>query len=124
MSHITTTKTAIRICNEAGIKSAIALMAKEFTGLTYEQKNPDVIQIRYKPIEVYQTKGNMRLVKNGSNWDLQLDTWNCHNEVMKVKNSFESNYIKAGSLAFARKNGYMTSEQQIENGIRLVAVKY
>lgn len=126
MSHITTTKNRIKggIKNESGIKKAIALMAKEFPGLTYEQKNPDLIQIRYAPIEVYQKKGNMRLVKNGSVWDLQEDTWNCDDMVHKVHESFERNYEKAGAIAFCETFGYMTDEKPIEGGSRLIAVKF
>ena len=125
MSHIVTEQLKTVIKSESGIKSAIALMGTEFPGLTYEQKNPDLIQIRYKAIEVYQSKGNMRLVKNGSSWDLQLDRWNCKEIAEKVKISFERNYRKAGALAYAKKAGFrIQSDQTTESGSRLIAVRY
>jgi hypothetical protein len=126
MSHITTVKSAICFKNEAGIKAAIALMQKDFAGMTIEQKTPDMILIRYAPIEVYQTKGNMRLIRNKKTgvFDLQLDYWNCQEQTEKVKKSFEVNYQRAGALAYARKIGYRSTEQPTKAGIRIEAVRY
>lgn len=101
-------------------------MSREFIGMVCEQKTPDLIVVRYAPIEVYQTKGNLRLVKNPKTgvFDLQLDTWQCNDQVQKVKRSLELNYQRAGALAYARKIGYRSTEQTTKTGIRIEAVRY
>jgi hypothetical protein len=126
MSHITTCASKIAITNEAWIKKAISLMSAEFNGITFEQKTPDMIVVRYKPIEGYQTKGNLRFVFNPVTkiWDLQLDIWQCESEVMKVKNAFEKAYPIAGVLAWSASRGYTTAQSAIKNGQRVIASKW
>jgi len=134
MSHITTSKTKTVIMNEQWIKQAIALMIKDcpagiYNGIShpaisFEQTNPDLIQVRYAPIEGYQTKGNLRFIRNGDHWDLQLDTWRCDEEIARVKKSFEVSYTLAGCKAWSASRGYSQTESEIKNGRRLTAVKW
>lgn len=127
MSHITTCKSSIVITNQEWIKKAIEIMSAEFNGITFEQKNPDMIVVRgYKPIEVYQKRGNLRFVKNPANnqWDMQLDTWMCDAEIEKVKKAFEKAYPIAGVLAWSKSRGYTQSTQNITGGKRVIATKW
>jgi hypothetical protein len=126
LSHITTAKIEIQLKNESWIKDAISLMSKEFIGMTIEQKNADLIQVRYKPIEVYQTKGNLRFIKEKSSglWSMQVDHWNCPEEVKKVCSSFVKNYQRAGVLAFSKKNRYSVRSQETEKQLVMVASRW
>ena len=100
-------------------------MNAEFNGITFEQKTPDLIQVRYAPIEVYQKKGNMRFIKNPDNsWSMQIDIWLCEAEVNKVKSAFEKAYPIAGVLAWSASRGYSTNQSAIKNGQRVIASKW
>lgn len=122
MSHISTCTTSPEINNEGGIKVAIALMAEECPGITFEQRAPDLIVARYKPIEGYQTKGNLRFVRNAAGiWNMQIDTWLCDSEVHRVKKSFELNYLKAGALDYCKRKRFKANTTKTKTGARIEA---
>lgn len=125
MSHITACASKVVLKNEQWIKDAIALMAKDFPGLTYEQKTPGLIQIRYTPIEVYQHKGNTRFIKNpDQSWTMQDDVYRCSSEIERIRKSFVVNYQKAGVLAYCKKNRFTQSSQTTEKGSRIIATEW
>jgi hypothetical protein len=125
MSHITTAKIEIDIKSESWVKSAITLMSKEFIGMTIEQKNPDLIVVRYKPIEVYQTKGNLRFIREKTGlWSMQVDHWNCPDKVKEVCSSFVKNYQRAGVNAFTAKHKYTVKTQVSKDQMVMVASKW
>lgn len=126
MSHIVAQKTKFAINNKNGIISALKAMQSEFQGLTFQEKE-GMILIRYAPIEVYQTKGNMRFIptEDGKAWEMHYDYWNCQKQVETVRDSFLINYTKAGAIAYAIRNGFSAGKAQpIENGQRIIAQKW
>lgn len=125
MSHITACASKIALKNEQWIKDAIALMGKEFPGLTYEQKTPGLIQIRYSPIEVYQHKGNTRFIQNpDKSWTMQDDVYRCQPEIERIRKSFTVNYQKAGVLSYCKKNRFSQSSHATEKGSRIIAQEW
>lgn len=126
MSHITTIESKITLKNEGFIKQAIQQMQNQFAGMTFEQTAPDVIKVRYAPIEVYQKNGNLQFVKNPATgvWEMQLDTWRCNDEVQKVKDAFFVQYQTATVTAFMSQQGYMTTKKQDGKNLILTATHY
>ena len=101
-------------------------MSTQFQGLTFEQTAPDVIKVRYAPIEVYQKNGNLQFIKNPAtgNWEMQLDHWNCSEEVNRVKEAFFIQYQQSAVTAFFSSQGYMTSATKDGKNMILTATKY
>jgi len=136
MSHITTVITAIKFKDAEVIKQAIKIMATEFTAgvyrekqheaITFEQTAPDVITVRYAPIEGYQKDGNIHFVKDEKtgNWDMQLDTWHCEEEVQKVKEAFIVAYQQAPMTTYLKSKGYRLTAKKNGKNTVLTAVKY
>lgn len=126
MSHITTVSTKITLKNEDMIKRAIQNISKEFSGMTFEQVAPDVIKLRYKPIEGYQKNGNVQFIKNPVTgaWEMQLDTWTCATEVNKVKEAFFMAYQQTAVTKFLSMQGYQTTAQKNGKNLILTATKY
>jgi hypothetical protein len=125
MSHITTVKTTIALKNEAMIKTALMSMAKQFSGLTFEQTAPDVIKVRYAAIEGYQKNGNIQFIKNDAGvWEMQLDTWRCESEVNKVRDAFFQEYRQAAVMSYLGMAGYMCNTAKNGKNIVLTATKY
>jgi hypothetical protein len=127
MSHITTVSTKISLKNEGMIKAALKTISGQFAGMTFEQTAPDVIKVRgYKPIEVYQTHGNIQFIKNPATgiWEMQLDPWNCKDEVQKVKDAFFVAYQQSAVTSYLSMNGYMTTTQKDGKNLVLTATKY
>ena len=94
--------------------------------MTFEQPAPDVIKLRYKPIEGYQTTGNIQFIKNPVTgvWEMQLDTWRCESEVNKIKDAFFVAYQQTAVTQYLSMNGYMTQTQKDGKNIILTATKY
>jgi hypothetical protein len=125
LSHITTVQTKISLKNEGMIKNALTAMNAQFTEMTFEQTAPDVIKVRYAPIEVYQKNGNIQFIKNAAGvWEMQLDTWRCGDEVNKVREAFFVQYQQTAVSAYLSANGYMTSTQKDGKNLILTATKY
>jgi hypothetical protein len=126
MSHITTVDCKIKPKDEGMIKAAITFMAKEFSGMTFEQVAPDVIKLRYKAIEGYQTNGNVQFVKNPETgvWDMQLDPWRCDAEVQKVKEAFFVAYQAMPTIQQLNMTGYTVTQERKGKNLVLTATKY
>ena len=126
MSHITTVDTKIKPKDEGMIKAAITFMAKEYKGMTFEQVAPDVIKLRYKAIENYQTNGNIQFVKNPETgvWDMQLDTWNCASKVQEVKEAFFVAYQAMPTIQQLNMTGYTVTQERKGKNLILTAMKY
>lgn len=127
MSHITTVQTKITLKNEGMIKTALKSISAQFNGMTFEQTAPDVIKVKgYKPIEVYQQRGNIQFVKNPAtgNWEMQSDHFRCGEELKKVQDAFFIAYQQVACTTFLNNNGYMTSTSKDGKNIVLTATKY
>jgi hypothetical protein len=94
--------------------------------MTFEQTAPDVIKVRYAPIEVYQKQGNMQFIKNPKTgeWQMQLDPYRCPDEVEKVKNAFFQHYRQTADVVFLKSKGYQTTTQRNGKNLVVVAVRY
>lgn len=126
MSHITTAKTEIMFNDESMIEQAIREMAKTFHGMRIERPYPDVILVRYPPIEKYQTEGNLQFVRNKETgiWEMQYDFWRCQSEVEQVRDALCVEYQKAGIMKFCTTAGFLTTTQKTKGGVLLTATKY
>lgn len=126
MSHITTVDTKIILKNEDFIKAAIKSMSNQFEGMTFEQVSPTVIKLRYSKIEGYQRNGNIQFIKdkNTGIWKMQLDTWQCAEEVNRVKEAFFTTYQETAVLAAVRARGYRATTKRDGKNIIVTAVKY
>jgi len=126
MSHITTFDSKIVIKNEDWLKNSLSAMAKEFSGLTFQKMDADTYMVRYKPIENYQTRGNMRMVKNHSKgvWELQYDFYMCENIANNVRDAFFKNYQIAGVNAWSKSKGYTTTATTKGNKTTVIATKW
>jgi hypothetical protein len=126
MSHITTVETKIILKNEDMVKQAVKAMAKDFQGMTFEQIAPDVIKVRYAPIEGYQRNGNLQFVKNAKTgiWEMQVDHWRCAEEVQKVKDAFFVAYQEAATITHLKKQGYRITSKREGKNLVMTAVRY
>lgn len=126
MSHITTITSSITLKNEDVIKQAIKNMAMDFPGMTIEQTAPDVIKVRYAPIEGYQRHGNLQFVKNPRTgvWDMQVDHWRCSEEVTRIKEAFFVAYQEAPMTTHLKKQGYRVTTERKGKNLILTAVRY
>ena len=125
MSHITTFETKIRLKDQSMINTALENMRNQFSGMTFEQTESDVIKVRYAPIEVYQRNGNLQFVKNEAGiWEMQFDTWNCEEQMYQVRDAFFVQYQQAAVESYLSMNGYMTTTERDGKNTILTAVKY
>ena len=109
MSHITAHASKIKMLStdKDWIKTAINLMVKEFPGIRFEERD-GMILMRYAPIEVYQTKGNLRFIlsEDKKTFEMHYDYWECGNAVKKVVSAFYEHYQIAGSMSYSKKKGF------------------
>ena len=125
MSHITTISTKITLKNEQMIKTALTQMSKTFQGMTFQKMDENTIMVRYPKIEVYQTHGNLRFVKNTAGvWEMQLDTYMVDSEIAKVREEFFVQYQTAAVSTYLAQNGYSTTKKQNGKNMILSAVRY
>lgn len=126
MSHITSVKTKIALKNEGMLKNAIRAMQGQFQGMTFEQVNPNLIQVRYAPIETFQNNGNLQFIKNPVTgaWEMHCDYYACRKDMEAVRDAFFVQYQQAAVSSFLSMNGYMTSTQKDGKNIVLTASKY
>jgi hypothetical protein len=126
MSHITTENTKIGVKNEGMLKNTLRTMQNQFAGMTFEQVNPDLIKVRYAPIETFQNNGNLQFVKNQTtgSWEMQCDYYACRKDMEAVRNAFFVQYQQAAILSHLSLNGYMSSAQKDKENIILTCNKY
>jgi hypothetical protein len=125
LSHITTIQSTIALKNEGYIKNAITNMAKEFQGMKFEQTAPNVIKVRYAPIEGYQKNGNIQFIKDKAGvWQMQLDHYRCADEVDRVKEAFFVAYQEVAINAGLKARGYRVVTKKEGKNLIMTAVKY
>jgi len=110
MSHITAVETKVKITDKMALISALKAMSGSFQGLTYEEKENGDLNVRYTPIEVYQSEGNLRFEKQpDGSYQMAYDTFRCRDEMQKVRDSFLVEYQKPFVTRFLAMKGFSVS---------------
>ena len=81
--------------------------------------------VRYKGIENYQTKGNMRFERQANGeWSMKYDPYQCRTEVEKVREAFFIAYQTAGVKAGFAQSGYSQTTTTEQKKVVVVGTKW
>jgi hypothetical protein len=117
MSHITTYALSVKIGNENWLKKSIEMLESQFRGIRFEQKNANLIMVRYSGIEQYQKDGNMRFERNQATgeWVMKYDGFATQGEADRVRDAFVVAYQAVVTSAFFAEYRY-SQFSQIDRG--------
>ena len=117
MSHITTIKTKVVLKDESLLREVLAGMQRTLRGFRIEEtttRDGDrQILVRYAPIEIYQTQGNLRFVLKDGAWQMQGDGYKCWNEFKAVTDQVLVGYQQAALQRVLIRNRYATTAQTV-----------
>lgn len=117
MSHITTIKTKVVLKDESLLREVLAGMQRTLRGFRIEEtttRDGDrQILVRYAPIEIYQTRGNLRFVLKDGAWQMQGDYYKCWNEFKAVTDQVLVGYQQAALQRVLIRNRYSTTAQAV-----------
>jgi hypothetical protein len=117
MSHITTIKTKVVLKDESLLREVLAGMQRTLRGFRIEEtttRDGDrQILVRYAPIEIYQTRGNLRFVLKDGAWQMQGDGYKCWNEFKAVTDQVLVGYQQAALQRVLIRNRYATTAQAV-----------
>jgi len=117
MSHITTIKTKVVLKDESLLREVLAGMQRTLRGFRIEEtttRDGDrQILVRYAPIEIYQTRGNLRFVLKDGAWQMQGDGYKCWNEFKAVTDQVLVGYQQAALQRVLIRNRYSTTAQAV-----------
>ncbi|MGE4375602.1 MAG: hypothetical protein AB7D01_07875 [Methanoculleus sp.] len=117
MSHITTIKTKVVLKDESLLREVLAGMQRTLRGFRIEEtttRDGDrQILVRYAPIEIYQTRGNLRFVLKDGAWQMQGDGYKCWNEFKAVTDQVLVGYQQAALQRVLIRNRYATTAQTV-----------
>lgn len=117
MSHITTVKTKVLLKDETLLREVLAGMQRTLPGFTIQQSTTNQgdrqILVRYAPIEIYQTRGNLRFVLKDGAWQMQGDDYMCRQAFKEVTDQVLVGYQQAALQRVLIRNRYATTAQTV-----------